>query len=243
MIETLTYAEVSDLFNEMGAELGPQDEPDAVLTKLTDLAVRRVPGAEYAGITFGHHGQRFTTVAATDPLVGQVDSIQYQLGSGPCVDALIDDTTYNAADLDTDPRWPEFGQRAVEQTGIRSMLSFRLYHERNRELITGLNMYSHKPTAFDRTSETLGLLLATHGALVAERAAAQEKAQNLTTALKNSREIGVAMGILMNAGKVTRDQAFDLLRIVSQHTHRRLADIAAEVVDTGQLPAVPTRPK
>jgi AmiR/NasT family two-component response regulator len=59
--------------------------------------------------------------------------------------------------------------------------------------------------------------------------------------LKTSREIGIAMGILMNASKLTRDQAFDLLRIASQHTHRKLSEIAADIAETGQLPTLPKR--
>ena len=54
--------------------------------------------------------------------------------------------------------------------------------------------------------------------------------------MKNSRDIGCAMGVLMATHKVTREQAFDLLRMASQHAHRKLADIAAEVADTGTLP-------
>jgi AmiR/NasT family two-component response regulator len=50
-----------------------------------------------------------------------------------------------------------------------------------------------------------------------------------------NREIGIAMGVLMNAHKITRQQAFDLLRIVSQHTHRKLYEIARDVADTGAL--------
>jgi hypothetical protein len=45
----------------------------------------------------------------------------------------------------------------------------------------------------------------------------------------------------MSQHKITRQQAFDLLRISSQHTHRRLADIAVDVADTGtlELPKLP----
>ena len=36
-----------------------------------------------------------------------------------------------------------------------------------------------------------------------------------------------------------KDEAFDLLRIVSQRTHRKLADIAGHVAETGELPDIP----
>jgi AmiR/NasT family two-component response regulator len=39
---------------------------------------------------------------------------------------------------------------------------------------------------------------------------------------------------------VTRDQAYDLLRRASQHSQRKLADIAAEVADIGILEFDPT---
>src|SRR4051794_6113325 len=238
---SLSIAELSELFSELGDDLVPEDDPNMVLSRLTSLATRCVPGAEYAGVTIGGEGRRFVTVAATDDVVTRTDEIQYELASGPCVDALIENSTYNAGDLRTDPRWPEFGRRAVELTGVVSMLSFRLYHESHRDLISGLNMYSHLPNAFDAVSETIGLLLATHGAAAAARAEAEQRASNLEIALKTCREIGVAMGILMNAAKITRDQAFDLLPIASPHPHRKLADIAVEVADTGRLPKPPRR--
>ncbi len=45
----------------------------------------------------------------------------------------------------------------------------------------------------------------------------------------------MAMGVVMATYKVTRDQAFDLLRVASQNSNRKLADIATEVIDTGAL--------
>jgi hypothetical protein len=44
------------------------------------------------------------------------------------------------------------------------------------------------------------------------------------------------IGILMVTHKITRTQAFDLLRITSQHANQKLADLAREVGDTGILP-------
>jgi hypothetical protein len=51
--------------------------------------------------------------------------------------------------------------------------------------------------------------------------------------------IGVALGVLMSARKVTQEQAFTLLRVASQNLHRKLRTVAAEVVETGTLPDLP----
>jgi hypothetical protein len=62
---------------------------------------------------------------------------------------------------------------------------------------------------------------------------------NLQLALASNRRIGTAIGILMAHGRITDDAAFDLLRMASQGTHRKLRDIADEVVHTGALPLLP----
>jgi len=67
------------------------------------------------------------------------------------------------------------------------------------------------------------------------------KARNLTTALESSRVIGQAVGILMSRHRLTAEQGFVLLRTVSQHTHRKLRDLAAHVSDTGMLEVPRTR--
>jgi hypothetical protein len=80
---------------------------------VTRTAVRRVEGATAASITTLRSG-RFQTVGATAS--GQrADAIQYELGSGPCQDALLEDNLYRVNDLRTDQRWPEYGARVAEK--------------------------------------------------------------------------------------------------------------------------------
>ncbi len=195
----------------------------------------QIPGAEDAGIT-RVRGGKFETIAATSALPPQVDAIQYALSSGPCVDAVLERTTFRTGDLRSDPRWPEFGRRAYEATGVLSMLSVRLYLEDDANLLVGLNMYSTESDAFDEASELTGILLATHGSLAVASTRARERAANLDVALENRTEIGIGMGVLMAQHKVTREDAFNLLRVASQHTGRKLHDLASEVADTGILP-------
>jgi hypothetical protein len=234
-----SLSELSVVFAGIGSQLITQTDPDAVLTRVAALATGLVPGAEHAGITTNERETRFETVAATSQLVHDVDAIQYELGHGPCVDAILERTVFNAHDLRVDERWPEFGRQAYELYGIASMLSLRMFFEDEPAVIAGLNMYSSHPGAFDEIAETVALLLVTHGALAVALAASRDRSTQLTVALMNSREIGVAMGILMAQLKITRDDAFDLMRIASQHTHRKLHDIAVEVADTGRLPEIP----
>lgn len=61
----------------------------------------------------------------------------------------------------------------------------------------------------------------------------------LTAALESNREIGAAVGIVMQRHLLTREKAFELLRVVSQCRNRKLRDIARDVVDTGELDLEP----
>jgi AmiR/NasT family two-component response regulator len=68
-------------------------------------------------------------------------------------------------------------------------------------------------------------------------ARALNQVANLEIALASNRDIGTAIGILMKSHLVTQDQAFTMLRTASQHGHRKLRDIANDVIFTGSLGA------
>jgi hypothetical protein len=59
---------------------------------------------------------------------------------------------------------------------------------------------------------------------------------HLETALKTSRRIGTAIGILMASQHFTEIEAFDALVRASQQANRKLNEIANDVVESGELP-------
>ncbi|SDY82209.1 ANTAR domain-containing protein [Modestobacter sp. DSM 44400] len=63
-----------------------------------------------------------------------------------------------------------------------------------------------------------------------ELAAVTDQVRQLETALVSSRQIGMAMGILMKRHQLTEEQAFDQLRDVSSRRNVKLRDVAIEVV-------------
>lgn len=237
---SMQLIELAEQFADIARALAVDDDTDPARAwaAITATAVRIVPGAEHASISRGQQG-RFTTLAPTGDLAVTVDAIQYELGSGPCVDAIVEDRIYRSGDIAADGRWPAFGPRAHDATGTRSMLSYRMFFEDGRGLIAGLNLYSTNVDAFDDDARAVGMLLAVHGAQVMSAALSRHKVVNLQRALTSNRHIGVAMGILMAAHKVTEDDAFALLRIASQHTNRRLGAIADDVILTGVLDVPP----
>ena len=223
-------------FERLGDQLSQSSQPNA-FDAVSKLAVERVRSAKAASITILKH-DRFLTAAATHDVARQADDIQYSLGSGPCIDAIIDDTVYQPKDLGVDDRWPEYGQRVVAELGLRSMLSYRMHLE-YQGVVAGLNFYAEEVNAFDDRNLAEGLLLVTHAAQAVSAAHLRDRAYNLERALASNRDIGTAIGVLMAQHKLTREQAFDLLRIASQNTNRKLRDVAQDVIDTGTVDVTP----
>jgi GAF domain-containing protein len=234
MTVTVPVEQVLGVIRQLAAELEPSATNDAALRTLTRMCLQVVSPADAAGITCVS-STGFESVAATSDLAAQVDQIQFDLGSGPCVDAAVEETIYRTDDLRSDPRWPEFGRRATEETGVRSMLSYRLFFEDDDDLAAALNVYSTKPDAFDDMAQMAGLAASTYGAELITSRRRRTEIAHLERALASNREIGAAIGVLMAQHRVTREQAFDLLRMASQNSHRKLVDIARDVVDTGTL--------
>ncbi|HEX4017621.1 MAG TPA: ANTAR domain-containing protein [Frankiaceae bacterium] len=58
----------------------------------------------------------------------------------------------------------------------------------------------------------------------------------LRESLESSRDIGAACGILMAQHRVSYEGAFARLHSISQRSHRKLRDVAADVVFTGEAP-------
>lgn len=217
-----------------------QSEPsvDATLARIVEVARLIVPGCHHAGITVLRRG-RPQTPAATDDVSAAVDAVQYEAGEGPCLSAILEADLFRTGDLAAETRWPRFSRLAVERTGVRSVLAFRLFAGDDGS--GALNLYSREPDAFDDDAVAVGSILTAHAALAFARARERDQISGLEQAVASNRSIGMAIGILMAIRHLGADEAFDLLRTVSQGTNRKLREIADDVVHTGQLPELPSK--
>lgn len=222
-------------FVEIARGLEAAQTPDETQARITRAAVDTVPGCAHASISMVPRFGPVTTVAPTDDVPAKVDTIQYETGEGPCLEAIRDDEVVLIDDLTLDERWPRFGARAVAETPVRSILAVRLFVQ--DDTIGALNLFAGHPHSFDDHDEAVATILAGHAALAVSAARDKQQAEQLDRALQSNREIGVAMGVIMARGGLTREQAFHVLREASQRLNVKLRDLAADVVDTGQVPS------
>jgi serine phosphatase RsbU (regulator of sigma subunit) len=170
-------------FAEVARVLQAEETAQRTLQKIVDLAAQMIPGCEEAGVSLVR-GQRIETPAASGELPGQVDRLQYESGEGPCLDAIRSRDVFVTDDLTREQRWPHFAAAAAAETGVHSMLSFRLFVE--HDTLGALNLYSRSTTAFDADSHAVGAVLAAHAAVALASAAEHDKAERLQQELAAS---------------------------------------------------------
>ncbi|MGW6485609.1 GAF and ANTAR domain-containing protein [Streptomyces sp. NPDC055056] len=214
----------------MARGLLSQDSEQETLEAITSTAVRLVPGCEAAGV-LRLTGGKAQTLAPTDSLVVDSDHLQERFGEGPCFDAAkVGHPVFRIHDMTNETaRWKSYAPEA-RALGIGSMMGFLLYT--NEQDLGALDLYSHKPGAFDEDSETAGWLLASHAAVAF---ASTRQQTQMEQAVETRGLIGEAMGLLMAGHSLSEDDAFAVLRRYSQDHNVKLREVARLTVERGGL--------
>lgn len=205
------------------------------LRELLENGVHHVSGAQYAGITLAEKSESVTNVVATHRYPMVLDDIQNSSGEGPCLAAAWEHHVMHIADLNSEQRWLRYRRLALEQTPIRSILSYELFVDGSS--MAALNFYAGRPHAFNEESVEIGTVFATHVALAWSMMRRQDQ---FRSALASRDIIGQAKGIIMERFGINAVEAFQLLTRVSQQSNVKLIDIARALVD-GEHPLLHCR--
>jgi transcriptional regulator with GAF, ATPase, and Fis domain len=224
-------------FAEMARSLAAEPTVQATLQRIVELAVENVVGCDGAGILLVHKSEIVAGSWSSD-LVRQIETLEYELGEGPCIDAIGEQAIFESSDLrDSAAQWPRFTPRALD-AGIESMLGFRLFAA--EDTLGSLDLYGYRRGAFDDASRALGTVLAAHASMALAGAQVHESdldtISGLSAALVARDVIGQAKGILMASRHVDAGAAFDLLVAASQKLNVKVRDLADDVARTGELP-------
>ena len=182
------------------------------LDAIVRAALATVPGFNHVGISITHRDGTIETKSATDPLVWELDAVQYGLREGPCYDSITGCGITVVRRARHDQRWPRYMPEAVKR-GLRAQLAVGLYSD--RDSLGGLNLYSTESD--DVEDDAIG---------IAELFAAQA-----AIALGRSRKIiGQALGLIMQKYELNEDRAFQFLIRASSTSNVKVRDVAAELV-------------
>jgi GAF domain-containing protein len=226
--------DASEAFAELGRIKLSETNLDGVLYRVAQLAKRTIAGADEVSVTLvrdkGAH-----TAAHTGQTALILDEWQYKLGSGPCLDAAASTATVSVPDLSDDDRWPVYRRHALD-AGVHSSLSVGLpVHD----TVTGaLNVYSSKPDGFDQDAVLVAQTFSGYAAVALANAhlyeASATLAEQMQAAMEHRAVIEQAKGILIGGRGCTSEEAFVILRKLSQDTNRKLHDVAAALVAQAQ---------
>ena len=165
-IEEPTMPDLTALHEALaGVVLGGRDLTE-VLTEITGIARRAMPGSEASSITL-IRGEKPFTAAFDGQMAMDADELQYQRGYGPCVDAGRAGQVFLVEDMLAEQRWPDYA-RHVAALGVRSSLSVPLPFQ--GVTIGALNNYAATPGAFGQTDVAVGQEVAAWVALAVGKA-------------------------------------------------------------------------
>ncbi|MFB9315097.1 GAF and ANTAR domain-containing protein [Nocardioides plantarum] len=215
-----------EVLTAAAAKLSSALSLDDTLRVVVQTALDALPAIDHAAVTLVAEDEKWSTSSASDDVALQLDSIQYELRQGPCVDALLDPRTA-VVELENarhDPRWHDYLVRAV-RLGLRSQLALTL--RLGDRTVGGLNLYSTSSDRIGDHTRELAPLLATHATLAISHA---RQVENLYRAIESRSTIGQAVGLTMKEYGINSEAAFQFLMRLSSSTERKLRDVAADIV-------------
>jgi hypothetical protein len=218
--------ELIGVMTEVAESLQLPLDLDETLARITASAADTLPGIDHASISVTSRTGEIQTLAPTDAVAVRADKLQYELGEGPCLTAVLADPVVQVDDLATDPRWPAFGPRAAAMLGLRSQLSFQFRPEPHAQ--GSLNLYAHRPHAIDVETRHLAVMFAR---LVAIATGWSRHDESMAEALATRTLIGQAIGIVMERYRIDADRAFAFLVRTSQTGNIKVRDVAAGLID------------
>lgn len=216
------------------ARLEGVDPADTGLDAALELAVAETDDVfpvDGAGLLLLSEDGVLRYTAASDEPGRMLETLQEQLGEGPCIDAFLEDAPVLAEDMGADLRWPSVGPLAAGH-GVHAVLGVPV--DLREGPVGTLNVYAARPHTWDQadvvaiqayTRVIASLLRAAVRAHLKGRAATQ-----LQHALDHRSLIEQAKGVIMQRRGIDQQAAFELLRTQARSTRRRLHDVALQTV-------------
>jgi transcriptional regulator with GAF, ATPase, and Fis domain len=219
--------QLAETFAEISSALLAEPDVQRTLDKMCVLLVDTVEGCDHSVVTLVRN-QHLDSPAASDDVGPSVDAIQFEVHEGPCVEAITEHHTVVTDDLVTETRWPQFSRRAVEATGVRSTMAFRLFVA--GDTLGSLNLYSKQPRAFTDESWAVGTIFAAHASVALRAARTKEDLARLREVVETRELIGQAKGILMGRRGISSEAATELLCRGAERLKIELRELARRVV-------------
>jgi GAF domain-containing protein len=223
-----------DAFAELAMITVDAGPPEQALRRIAGLAKQTLAGVEDVSLTIVEHGLP-RSVVFTGQLAVDLDERQYELGFGPCLDAAKTGQTIVLDTRTDDSSYREFARLAL-RAGVRHTLSLGMPIAQRS--VGGLNIYSTAEDPFSQPFLDDAQVFAGYAAVAVNNVTSYAKAANeaghLIRAIESRAVIEQAKGIVIARDRCTPDEAFDILKRISQQQNVKLRELAQSIVDAAQ---------
>jgi hypothetical protein len=173
------------------------------------------------------------TVSASGPLAARLDELQFDLGEGPCWDAMREDRPVLEPDLRSRPNrdWPAFS-RAIVEHDVGAIFAFPLAFGPLR--LGAMDLYSAAARELSSTEERQsGIMASVISRLVLDRAIrrADDSANLFAEDQFSRRLIHQATGMVLAQLDISADDALLLIQGHAFARNRPMREIAEEILD------------
>lgn len=204
---------------------------EKALREVCDAAVELL-GVDGSGLLLVDEGRVQRSTVATDDAGMRLEEHQEVLGEGPCVDALMHDSTVCTADVIVDERWPRLG-KVLGEHPVRAVAGAPIHV--GGQPVGSINAYRMEPYEWDdsdiaalrKLSGIAGRVLST--ALMAN--SKERVVEQLQEALENRVAIERAVGFLMGRHRLGPVDAFERLRQRARSERRKVVDVCGDVLE------------
>ncbi len=209
------------------------DDTEVSAARLCQVATE-LTGMTGAGITVSSDDVSQSSAGASDDVSAQIEELQFTLGEGPAVDASRHGRPVLEPDLaDPEaPRWLGFTPPAVK-AGVRAVFAFPLHVGALR--FGALNLYRDRAGPLEAEQHADALAIAEVAAeavlLMQANAPPGALAVELATQANKRSVVHQAAGMMSAQLEVSVAQALIRLRAYAFSSDRRVAEVAADVVD------------
>jgi hypothetical protein len=172
-------------------------------------------------------------VCSTDEVAELLETLQFTLGVGPCVDAARQRSPVLVSDISRPDgvsfdRWPAF-MDAVSAAGVAALFSFPLCI--GAIAIGALDLYRRSPGALTDDELARGLAAADTIALRLLSPGADDRVTSSDPGPHRFAQVHQATGMIQAQLGIPTDQAFLMLRARAFASERPVVDIARDVVE------------
>ena len=228
--------ELMTIFGRTKGYLLTEKTAYSAVDALADIARDVISAAQGAGVSVISVDGKRSSVGATDQSVLNADTLQYDLGEGPCLSAWATGSPAYLPDTHTDEHWTHWSLAAAAN-GIRSCLSVPLLT--SPAGIGAMKIYSTVPDAFTAQDRQLLVNLARSAAVLLGHIQAPDTPQRISDAVKNTLTerdtVSTARGILMERLDLDQHAAMHHLSRLAQDAGMTIGAMAATINERQDL--------